>query len=298
MSLHDGDRNPGPTSRPVSPNSSQGLPDWMSSPAEPPPVLTRSPAGGNPPPRLPGGRQAARPGGNGAGRGRFADGFLIALIVSTILGLLVTAGGAIGYVLIASDLPSPDELQGRAALFVSTRIFDRSGKPLNEVFDSGSGRRSLVKLNQIAPDLLHATIATEDANFYLHPGVDPVGIARLVWRAVREREAVIGGSTIAQQLVKLVFLTPERTVTRKVKEAILAAEITRTYPRDRILEIYLNEIYYGNAAYGIEAAAQTYFGKPASDLALPEAALLAGLPQAPAFYDLSLIHISEPTRPY
>ncbi len=285
MSLQQGDRNPGPASRPVSPTSNQGLPDWMRSPAEPPPVLTRAPAGGNPPPRLPGGRPAAPSGGNGSRRGRFADGFLIALIVSTILGLLVTAGGAIGYVLIASDLPSPDELQGRAALFVSTRIYDRSGKPLNEVFDSGAGRRSLVKLNQIAPDLLHATIATEDANFYLHPGVDPVGIARLVWRAVREREAVIGGSSIAQQLVKLVFLTPERTVTRKIKEAILAAEITRTYPRDRILEIYLNEIYYGNAAYGIETAAQTYFGKPALDLTLAEASLLAGLPQAPAFYD-------------
>lgn len=268
-------------------SADRGLPDWMQSPAprpEPPPVLTRPPAGGNLPPRRFDAGQPPRPGGRGA-RGRFADGFLIALIVSTILGLLLTAGGAIGYVLLASDLPSPDELQNRSALFVSTRIYDRNGKPLNEVFDSGAGRRSLVKLNQMAPALIQATIATEDANFYLHPGVDPVGIARLVWRAIREREAVIGGSTIAQQLVKLVFLSPERTVNRKIKEAILAAEITRTYPRDRILEIYLNEIYYGNAAYGIEAAAQTYFGKSALDLTLAEASLLAGLPQAPAFYD-------------
>ncbi len=217
--------------------------------------------------------------------GRFGDGLLVALIVSAIVGLLLTAGGAIGYVVVASDLPAPDELQNRAARFVSTRIFDRNGKPLNEVYDADAGRRSLVTLDQIAPALVQATIATEDANFYLHPGVDPIGVARLIWRAVRDREAAIGGSTITQQLVKLVFLTPERTVERKIKEAILAAEITRTYPRDRILEIYLNEINYGSASYGIETAAQTFFGKPARDLTLPEASLLAGLPQAPAFYD-------------
>ncbi|MFZ2421892.1 MAG: transglycosylase domain-containing protein [Anaerolineae bacterium] len=287
--MRPGEDNPnwGQSSRSLLANPNQGLPDWMRSPVippEPPPVLTRPAGHGNPPPRLPG-AEPPRPSSSRAGRGRFADGFLIALIISTILGLLFTAGGAIGYVLLASELPAPDELQDRAALFVSTRIYDRNGKPLNEVFDSGAGRRSLVKLDQMAPSLIQGTIATEDANFYQHLGVDPISLARVVWRAIRAREAVIGGSTIAQQLVKLVFLSPERTLDRKVKEAILAAEITRTYPRDRILEIYLNEIYYGSAAYGIETASQTYFGKAALDLTLAEASLLAGLPQAPSYYD-------------
>ncbi|MCX7669130.1 MAG: transglycosylase domain-containing protein, partial [Anaerolineae bacterium] len=166
-------------------------------------------------------------------------------------------------------------------------IYDRAGNLLNEVADPNYGRRTAVSLAAISPYLKAATIATEDPNFYEHPGVDPIGIARALYYAIRyhDLESTPGGSTITQQLVKLTFLSAERTLARKIKEAILAAEITRRYPKDKVLEIYLNEIYYGNLAYGIEAAAETYFGKRAADLTLAEAALLAGLPQAPAYYD-------------
>ena len=201
--------------------------------------------------------------------------------------MCVIGGVFIGYATIAAGLPAPDELQARASQFNSTLIYDRTGGLLNEVADPNYGRRTAVSLNAISPYLTTATLATEDPNFYEHLGVDPVGIARALYHAVKYRDlnSGPGGSTITQQLVKLTFLSPERSLTRKLKEAILAAEITRRYPRDKILEIYLNEINYGNLAYGIEAASETYFDKRAADLTLGEASLLAGLPQAPAYYD-------------
>ncbi len=289
MTIHDegspphpprGQPNNNPGSGPA-----QSLPEWLSSPATPSTTAT--------PPRPldpgVGGAGALPPAGGayplGDNAPNFYRGLAVALFLSAVFLFVLAIVGAVGYVVVASDLPAPDELRSRAANFASTRIYDRTGKELNEVFDPDEGRRTPVKLDGMSPFLVRATIATEDANFYNHPGVDPVGIARAVWQAVQERTTVSGGSTIAQQLVKLVFLSPERTWTRKIKEAILAAEITRTYPRDQILEIYLNEIFYGNMAYGIESAAQTYFGKSARELNLPEAALLAGLPQSPAFYD-------------
>ena len=194
------------------------------------------------------------------------------------------AGAMLAYASVARELPLPGELETRVAGFATTQIYDRQGNLLNEIFDPLSGRRTRVSLDQISPYLIQATIATEDANFYQHHGVDPIALLRIIYHAVREQK-VIGGSTIPQQLVKLTFLSPERTLERKLKEGILAAEITRRYPKDTILELYLNEIPYGNLAVGIEAAAETYFGKPASDLTLAEAALLAGLPQAPSYYD-------------
>jgi membrane peptidoglycan carboxypeptidase len=214
-------------------------------------------------------------------------GVALALLLGAALGLLIVGAAFIGYASIAAALPAPDELQARASQFNSTLIFDREGGLLNEVADPNYGRRTAVSLAAISPHLKAATLATEDPNFYEHPGVDPVGIARAIYHAVKYRDldSTPGGSTITQQLVKLTFLSAERTMTRKIKEAILAAEITRRYPKDKVLEIYLNEIYYGNLAYGIEAAAETYFDKRAADLTLAEAALLAGLPQAPAYYD-------------
>jgi len=207
--------------------------------------------------------------------------------LAVILGLVIAGLVLVGYASIASGLPSPDELQERVSHFASTLVYDRQGGLLTEVGDPNYGRRTAVPLEQISPYLVDATIATEDPNFYRHPGVDPVGIARALYYAIRERDfgSGPGGSTITQQLVKLAFLSPERTLSRKAKEAILAAEITRRYPKDTILQIYLNEINYGNLAYGIEAAAETYFGVRAKDLTLAEAAMLAGLPQAPAYYD-------------
>ena len=142
-----------------------------------------------------------------------------------------------------------------------------------------------VSLGQMAPVVKQATVATEDVNFYRHPGIDAYALARSLYYAIQERDVVAGGSTITQQLVKRILLSSERTITRKIKEAILAAEITRRYSKDEILELYLNEVYYGNLAYGIDSAAETYFGKEVGELSLAEAALLAGLPQLPAYYD-------------
>ncbi len=211
---------------------------------------------------------------------------MLVILLFVALGTLFFGLALVGYASIARDLPQPEELQARVSQFKSTLIYDRDGNVLSEVGDPNYGRRTAVPLDRISPYLIDATIATEDPNFYQHPGVDPVGLVRALYYAVRERDlSGPGGSTITQQLVKLTFLSPERTISRKVKEAILAAEITRRYPKDTILQIYLNEIYYGNLAYGIEAAAETYFGVHASELTLAQAAMLAGLPQAPAYYD-------------
>jgi 1A family penicillin-binding protein len=208
--------------------------------------------------------------------------FLITFFVSLGLAIYV-------YTYIAIGLPAPEELPTRSLTFTSTKIYDRNGGLLYEVFDPQGGRRTLVPLENISPYLCQATIATEDKHFYQHSGVDPIGITRAVWQNVTEQSIVSGASTIPQQLARTVFLSPEervqRTLSRKIKEAVLAIEITRRYPKDIILEIYLNTIYYGNLAYGIEAAAQTYFGKKAADLSLAEATLLAGLPHSPAIYD-------------
>ena len=211
-------------------------------------------------------------------------------ILLAILGLaLGIVGASLGYAAIASDLPSPRELEGNASTFETARIIDRNGNVLYELTDPNAGNRTRVSLDQISPFVISATIATEDSRFYENPGFDPIGIARAVWQAAQEREFVSGASTITQQLVRAVLLEEdertERSFRRKVREIILAAEIARTYDKDTILELYLNEIYYGNLAYGIEAASQTYFNKSALELNLAEASLLAGLPQAPALWD-------------
>lgn len=225
-----------------------------------------------------------RPGASSRAR-RFWRGFFSGMAAFVTAAALGGALLLIGYALIARNLPAPDELRQRASTFQSTRIFDRAGNLLHETFDPNTGRRIEAPLAKISPHLIHATIATEDVNFYRHPGIDPYALARSLYYAVQARDVVAGGSTITQQLVKRVLLSPEQTLTRKIKEAILAAEITRRYSKDEILELYLNEVYYGNFAYGIDAAAETYFGKDAADLSLAQAALLAGLPQAPAYYD-------------
>jgi membrane peptidoglycan carboxypeptidase len=211
-------------------------------------------------------------------------------LASLVLLLLVTIGGMVGgYLYIGRQLPPPEELEVQQATFATTKIFDREGNLLFDIFDPQAGRRTKVPLSRISPHLRNATIATEDRNFYLHPGFDPYSIIRAVYYNLTEGEVVSGASTIPQQLARNILLSPEERVeqsaSRKIKEIVLAAEITRTYPRNTILEIYLNQIFYGNLAYGIEAAAETYFGKSAAELTLAEAALLAGLPQSPALHD-------------
>lgn len=222
-------------------------------------------------------------------------GCLLRVFIFGLFGLVILAiiGGSallFSYYRIARTLPSVDDLKNRASQFETTRILDRNGNLLYEILDPNAGRRTYVTLDRISPALLAATIATEDKDFYTHPGFDPWAILRALWENYRTDGQGGGASTITQQLARALLLSPEeraqRTYTRKAREIILAAEITRRYSKDEILELYLNEIYYGNLAYGIEAAAETYFGKTANQLTLAEASFLAGLPQSPATYDV------------
>lgn len=175
-------------------------------------------------------------------------------------------------------------------LFQTTRIYDRSGVLLAEVF--GEGRRTWVGLDQVSRHLIHATIATEDASFYSHSGVDPVRIVGALWQNIDQDQIVSGASTITMQLARNLFMGLElrydKSLDRKILEAGLAQELTQIYSKDEILEMYLNLLNYGHMAYGPEAAAQVYFGKPAINLTLAEATLLAGIPQQPANLDLFL----------
>ncbi len=222
-------------------------------------------------------------------RSEFNRGMTIGSVTFLILALLSIAGLLLAYAMIASTLPPATALESSDfAPSQSMRILDRQGNLLTEAFDQTSieaGRRTYTPINRISPYLRQATIATEDANFYQHSGIDYYALARAVYYAVQEGDIVSGASTIPQQVVKMRFLSAERSVMRKIKEAVLSAEISREYQKDKILEIYLNDLNYGNLAYGAEAAAQTYFNKDVADLTLGEAALLAGLPQAPAYYD-------------
>jgi penicillin-binding protein 1A len=145
--------------------------------------------------------------------------------------------------------------------------------------------RQPVPLSRISPWMAKATIAVEDRRFYQHGGVDYEGIIRAAWRDLNKGRVVEGGSTISQQLVRNLYISRERTIQRKIKEACLAIKLSRNWSKDRILAAWMNQVYFGNHAYGVEAAAQTYFSKPAKDLTLMQSALLAGLPQAPSLYD-------------
>ena len=186
------------------------------------------------------------------------------------------------------DLPSLDRLTQNLAV-PSTKILARDGRLLYEIADPAGNHHTTVPLKDIPLALQQATIATEDASFYSNSGVDLVGIVRAMWINLRGGEVVAGGSTITQQVARNVLLDPqeraERTLTRKLRESILAWRLAQAYSKDTLLELYLNQTPYGHLAYGVEAASRTYFGKSARDLDLAEAALLAGLPQAPSAYD-------------
>jgi 1A family penicillin-binding protein len=183
---------------------------------------------------------------------------------------------------VAKDLPSPGKINKRV-IAESTKIYDRSGEHLlYEVH--GEEKRTIIPFEEIPKNVRAATISLEDQDFYSHHGIKLSSIIRAVLKDVISRDAAQGGSTITQQFVKNSLLTNEKTLLRKVKEVILSIEIEQKFSKDEILAMYLNEIPYGSNAYGIEAAAQTFFGKHARDLSLDEAALLASLPQAPSYY--------------
>ncbi len=206
-------------------------------------------------------------------------------VAGAALAALLLLGG---YLWLTTGLPTPERLRGRAALG-NTRILDRRGRLLYELPDPLSGRQRPVAIDEIPLALRQATIAVEDASFYQNPGVDLRGILRAAWTDLHSGSLAAGGSTITQQLARGFLLDPrlarQRTFERKLREAVLALKLTASYPKDEILALYLNQTYYGGLAYGVEAAARHYFGKPARDLDLAECALLAGLPQAPSRYD-------------
>lgn len=190
-------------------------------------------------------------------------------------GILFGIGGYLFW-----GIPLPTRLSA-ANLPVSTKIFDRNEKLIYEIFTDK--RRTPVKLGDLPPPVKNATISIEDKDFYKHQGFSFTGIVRAIFNTIFKRQ-LQGGSTITQQLVKNALLTQERTIRRKAQEIVLTVIVEGIYTKDQILEMYLNEIPYGGTAYGIEAASETYFNKPAKDLDLAEAALIAGLPQRPSTY--------------
>ncbi len=179
------------------------------------------------------------------------------------------------------DLPDPQNIR-EGQFTESTKIFDSSGTHL--LYEIGEARRTYVEADSISPLLKNATLAAEDDQFYNHHGIDFRGVIRGVILKPLTGQRAQGGSTITQQLIKNSILSPERTIQRKVKEAVLALELEQRFSKDQILEMYLNAIPYGSRAYGVEAAAQTFFGTTADNTTLAQATILASLPNAPTYY--------------
>src|SRR5262252_11224246 len=205
-------------------------------------------------------------------------------LVIGVFALLAVSGLGVAalwaFTILPHSLPSVTALETFQPL-QGTKIYDDNDELVTELHVE---RRIFVPLAQIPQSLRDAIIATEDRRFYHHWGVDPVGIARAVVQNYRRGRIVEGGSTITQQLTKVLFLTPDKSLERKMKEVVLALELERRYSKDRILEMYLNQVYFGHGSYGVEAAARTFFGKSVSELTVRESALIAGLPRAPTNY--------------
>jgi len=235
---------------------------------------------------------AARTGGSGTAAGRVRPSAAQAkrrrrriwrnriLAVLLLAVIAVAVAGGVVYAQISRGLPDPNApLKGRDQ---TTIIFDRNGKQIAKLF--AEQNRTDVPLEKIPAQLRQAVIATEDERFYEHQGVDPIGILRALWTDIRHPNALQGGSTITQQYVKVAIVTPERTLKRKLMEALLAYRLEKNYSKDEILSLYLNTIYFGHGAYGVQTASQTYFGKNVSDLGLAECAMLAGVIKSPGRY--------------
>jgi penicillin-binding protein 1A len=200
---------------------------------------------------------------------------VVLITFSTLIGIL----GGITY-WITSDLPNIKLLEEYTPI-ESSRVYSSDGKVIAELYVE---RRTFISHYQIPEHVKKAFISVEDVRFYHHPGVDLIGIIRALWHDIKAGGIVEGGSTITQQLARMLFLKPERSLKRKLKEAVLSMRIEKRYTKDEILGLYLNQAYFGTRAYGIEAASQTYFGKPVNELTIGEAAILASLPKAPSLY--------------
>jgi len=205
--------------------------------------------------------------------------FLWLSVGSLVLVIGVFLAVVLVFAYVGKDLPDPNKIVRREGY--STKIYDRNGMLLYDVFSDQ--RRTPIEISQVPLYVRQATVSIEDKNFYSHSGFDPFGILRGLLRSVVYRR-LEGGSTLSQQLVKNTLLDSRQTLSRKIKEFILTLQVEQKYSKDQILQMYLNEAPYGGTAWGIEAASESYFGKNISQVGLAEAAILAGLPQAPSVY--------------
>ena len=212
--------------------------------------------------------------------------FFLKFFIGCFLCALVIA--IAGYTYYSKDLPDVTTLKN-VRLQTPLQILSKDGE-LIAIF--GERRRTPLKYNEIPPVVVNAVIATEDARFYEHFGIDPVGIVRAMYIGLKQKGFSQGGSTITQQVAKNFFLTPEKSISRKAKEIILAIRMEKELTKEEIMTLYLNMINFGSRAYGVAAASYTFFGKTPEQLTIDEAALLAGLPNAPSAYN----PISHPER--
>ncbi len=213
-------------------------------------------------------------------RRRFRRLVVISILILLVLSLAGAAALVGGYLYISQDLPRISSLRDYRPAIIST-VFDENHRKIAEFFRE---RRVVVGLPEVPPLLVKAFVAAEDSRFYQHQGVDPFSILRAALKNLEAGTIKQGGSTITQQVTRSFLLTPERSYIRKIKEVILSYRIEKDFSKEEILFLYLNQIYLGHGAYGVQAAAENYFGKSVKDLSLAECAILAGLPQAPTRY--------------
>ncbi len=204
------------------------------------------------------------------------------ILVTTMLASAAIAGGLMGVAISFRNLPDVRSLKGYIPN-ETTHIYDINGKILASLHDEEN--REVVPLDNISPHLKLAVLAIEDSNFYKHEGINPYGIVRATVENLRSGETRQGASTLTMQLVKNLFLTPRRELGRKVSEAVLAMRLEKLFKKDEILEMYLNQVYWGHNTYGVETAARSYFNKSSSELNLAEAAMMAGIIQAPEAFN-------------
>ena len=208
--------------------------------------------------------------------------FTLKRIIIGVLILSIMAGIGVGIGFVTASINTKADLSQDILPPVSSQIYDSAGNELANIH--ATENRLLVKIEQVPINLQHAFIAVEDNRFYEHNGVDPRGLLRAAWANINSRGVAEGGSTITQQLAKNAYLTQEQTMKRKIQEMFLAMKLEKQYTKQEILELYLNQIYFGQGAYGVQAASKTYFGKNVEELDLSECALLAGIPKSPNYY--------------
>lgn len=202
------------------------------------------------------------------------------IAIAIIIFIVMVTGAGLGF--LTASIHTAPGLTGEFRPAASSQLFDVNGKLITTIHSVEN--RLPVSLSKIPKDLQSAFLAAEDIRFYQHSGIDPRGIVRAVWSNLVDRGVSEGGSTITQQLAKNALLTQERTLKRKIQEAVLALQIERQYSKQEIFELYLNQIYFGAGAYGVQAASQVYFGKNVEQLSLAECAMLAGIPKSPNYY--------------